>query len=144
MVAQCLCGVAAGLVVLYHALGALGLKFPGEWRVLSGFFYLRDFGVVGGDLFFAVSGFIMFYVYSGEFGRPGASRDFLVRRFIRIAPLYWFLTACLATALLFFPGAFSVLSFDVRHVLESFLFLPTVNSAGEPFPVLNSGWTLTY
>lgn len=141
---QCMRGVAAALVVLFHAHGAIGLKFPAEASVLNSFLHLRDVGVVGVDLFFVVSGFIMFYVYSPEFGRPGAMLDFVVRRLIRIVPLYWLLTAALVSGLALFPSAFGVLKLDWGHVLDSFLFLPTLNSANEPFPVLNSGWTLTY
>jgi exopolysaccharide production protein ExoZ len=141
---QCLRGVAAMLVVLFHAHGAIGIKFPAEPSVLNGFLHFRDLGVVGVDLFFVVSGFIMFYVYSPEFGKPGAMLDFAVRRLIRIVPLYWILTSILVGGLICFPSAFGVLRFSWAHALDSFLFLPTLNSANEPFPVLNSGWTLTY
>ena len=141
---QCLRGAAALLVVLFHAQGAVLLRYPQDPGWLNGFFRLRDFGVVGVDLFFVVSGFIMFHVYREPFGMPGAAADFLRRRMIRIAPLYWILSAGLVFALWAAPGAFSTLRFDARHAVESLLFIPTRNSAGEHLPVLAVGWTLSY
>ena len=140
---QALRGVAALLVVVYHVLGSIFLRYPGEPSVLNGFFHLREFGVVGVDIFFVVSGFIMFHVYRTDFGKPGAAWHFMSRRLACIVPLYWVLTACMVLVLLL-PSAFSTLRFDFRHAVESFLFLPTRNSAGEIYPVLNVGWTLTY
>ena len=141
---QCLRGIAALLVVVFHAHGAVFLKFSTAPSLLNAHEGLRTFGVVGVDIFFVVSGFIMFYVYSKDFGTPKASLNFFARRLIRIVPLYWIFTGLMAFLLLVVPGAFATLKFDATHILESFLFLPTTNSAGEYFPVLNVGWTLTY
>jgi peptidoglycan/LPS O-acetylase OafA/YrhL len=141
---QYLRGIAALLVVIYHAQGAVLLKLPHEPSRLNGFAHLREIGVVGVDIFFVVSGFIMFYVYREAFGRRGAAVDFLVRRAIRIVPMYWLMSAVMGALLLAVPAAFSTLRFDARHALESLLLLPTVNSAGEFFPMLNVGWTLSY
>jgi peptidoglycan/LPS O-acetylase OafA/YrhL len=46
--------------------------------------------------------------------------------------------------LLFWPSIFSTLKFDLAHVVDSYLFVPTINSSGEYYPVLNAGWTLSY
>jgi peptidoglycan/LPS O-acetylase OafA/YrhL len=57
------------------------------------------FGYGGVQIFFVISGFIMVFISQGEFGRSMAWRDFLVRRFVRIYPIYW--VVLLATAILF-------------------------------------------
>ena len=58
--------------------------------------------------------------------------------------MYWIITGIYAAGLLFVPSAFSTLKFQLRHAIESFLFIPTTNSAGEHFPMLNVGWTLWF
>jgi exopolysaccharide production protein ExoZ len=68
---QFLRGVAAFLVVTTHALNEFGIKVA---------------GAVGVDLFFAISGFVMYYVTAD------GVRNFLVRRAIRILPLYYLVT----------------------------------------------------
>jgi exopolysaccharide production protein ExoZ len=141
---QCLRGIAALLVVLSHALQSAGVAFHGQFSALTGFFHLREFGTIGVDIFFVISGFIMVYVNHEAFGKLRASIDFLARRVIRICPLYWLLTALLVLLLFVAPRAFNTLTFQPAHVVESFLFIPTMNSAGEYFPVLVVGWTLSY
>lgn len=138
-------GLASVMVVLIHALGSVTLKFPAEHSALprsfQDYLYLCSSSV---DFFFLISGFTMFYVYAKDFGKPYAWLDFLVRRSIRIVPMYWLVTAFMASILLFAPHLFSTLKFQWQHALDSFIFIPTTNSAGENFPMLNVGWTLWY
>ena len=138
-------GLASLFVVLAHALGSVKLKFPGHESVLvrnfDNYLYLCASAV---DFFFLISGFTMFYVYAKDFGKPLAWLDFLIRRGIRIIPMYWLVSGLYVAVLLFAPGMFSTLKFEFRHAIESFFFLPTTNSAGENFPVVNIGWTLWY
>ena len=80
---QVLRAAAAYLVVLYHA------------RLLTpvGEAVSFDFGNAGVDIFFLISGFIIAHVSrSDDVGRPGA---FLLKRVIRVVPLYWVLTLML-------------------------------------------------
>jgi exopolysaccharide production protein ExoZ len=140
---QCLRGVAALLVVVFHAQTAASLKLAGT-SVLNGFHSLAQFGSMGVDVFFVISGFIMVHVSRDRFGRRGAFTPFLARRIIRIVPLYWLATAVMVLLLVGVPHAFDTLRFDGGHAVASFLFLPTTNSAGEMVPVLGVGWTLSY
>jgi peptidoglycan/LPS O-acetylase OafA/YrhL len=59
-----------------HAIGAIPSLVP--------------HGYVAVDFFFVLSGFILCYTHLGAFARhePGAYKDFLVRRFVRIMPLH--------------------------------------------------------
>ncbi|MGP8119424.1 MAG: acyltransferase family protein [Xanthobacteraceae bacterium] len=141
---QSLRGLAAFMVVVHHALGAAGQRFVVPDAISAHLFYLGDLGASGVDIFFVISGFIMVYSNRSKFGDGAASVDFLARRIIRIVPLYWIFTLVMLSILIFVPAMASTLRFGLRHAIESFLFIPTINSNGEYVPVLNVGWTLTY
>ncbi len=87
-------GVAVLLVVMVHA--ALAWKqswipgMAGAAQAIGGF---------GVQLFFIVSGYTMMLTYGRDGGRESArARDFYVRRFFRIAPLFWLATIGYALA----------------------------------------------
>lgn len=141
---QCLRGIAAFLVVMTHALGGAHLKFPDSESFLVSFHYLKDFGASGVDIFFVISGFVMVYANRENFGDRSKIVDFIARRAIRIVPLYWIFSVVMLALLLFTPSLLSTLRFQLPHAIESFLLLPTINSNGELYPMLNVGWTLTY
>src|SRR3569623_79790 len=102
-----------------------------------------DFGV-GVDVFFVISGFIMYYISAGEFGRPGAQSRFLPRRIIRLVPLYWLFTLAMLAAMLLVPGQLAHTVLDPLHILASFVFVPWLDSTGLAHPILGLGWTLNY
>jgi peptidoglycan/LPS O-acetylase OafA/YrhL len=101
-------------------------------------------GGFGVDLFFVISGFIMYHVASGKFGQPGAVGEFLLRRYMRIAPLYYLATILMLVATFAIRDAVSIAEPDVGDVVASFLFIPTLNAAGQAVPVLKLGWTLNF
>lgn len=129
---QFLRAVAAFLVLLFHTQQALN-KF-GYGEAFIGF-------QVGVDIFFVISGFIIFLIAHNKKPLPG---DFLVRRLIRIVPLYWLYTGILVALLLLFPDAFQQLKFDLSNVLNSYLFLLSKNNLGDIGTVLSVGWTLAF
>lgn len=105
-------------------------KFPG------------DFGV---DLFFVISGFIMVYVSRDAFGKTGAAADFILRRIVRIVPLYWLMTTAMIAIVLAMPGSVDTATSDPRHWLASYLFVPFARASdGLMRPVLGLGWSLQY
>jgi peptidoglycan/LPS O-acetylase OafA/YrhL len=126
---------AAAAVLVGHA-GDLFMPGNAAWRAIpwSG----------GVDIFFVISGFVMTYLTQGQFGAPGASRNFLIRRIIRIAPPYWlFTTLMVATALLFGEHVRNT-SVNGTSVATSYLFVPWPRADGELNPLLSQGWTLNY
>lgn len=124
---QYLRGAAAMGVVLFHATERVG----GSHFVI---------GAAGVDIFFVISGFIM-WVISVE--RPTTPARFVRDRFLRIAPTYWIATAVMVAGGLL--GLFPNLVLTVRHVLASLFFLPAHSpSNGHVWPVLVQGWTLNY
>lgn len=98
-------------------------------------------GDAGVDLFFVISGFIMWLITRRSEVTPA---QFVKRRLLRIVPLYWLLTLLLAISASIrpdlFPGDHPVL----RHVLLSLLFVPHLSPEGSLFPLLAQGWTLDY
>ena len=96
----------------------------------------------GVDIFFVISGFVM---WSLTAGREGGSWDFFIRRLKRIVPLYWLMTTAMLVVLLVLPGATLTSKFDFHHVVSSYLFIPAIHPVKGTFePLLFPGWTLNY
>jgi len=137
---QMLRALAASLVVIAHA--QVHLEVRGHIQDLDPFL---DLGRVGVDLFFVISGFIMVYVAGNEFTKPGAPRDFFIRRIIRVVPTYWIYTSALAVLMILLPHLFSEgKGFGFQHYLASLFFIPWENNIGHLKPLLPVGWTLNY
>lgn len=98
----------------------------------------------GVDIFFVISGFIMYHISAGQFGKPGASRQFLERRIIRLVPPYWGFTILVLIAMALFPAQLASNATSPWHSIASFLFIPAANPSGAVFPVLILGWTLNF
>lgn len=134
---QILRGIAASLVVLDHALlrHAGWNGYPALAKIAA-----QYSGTLGVTIFFAISGYIMIHTAGDKFGQPGAARDFLRKRIIRIVPLYWAATL-LELALRLHKGG----SFDLQQLLASLFFIPQPVPQGDYMrPLLGVGWTLNY
>lgn len=84
--------LAALSVVFFHLSVAWGRPNYAGFSLGSEFTAL---GYLGVDFFFALSGFIIFFAHHGDIGRPAALKDYFLKRFIRIYPLYWMVTLVL-------------------------------------------------
>ena len=129
---QILRAIAALMVVHGHAgAGGLGLRYPIG-------------GLNGVDLFFVISGFIIAYVADAD------SHQFMMRRLIRIVPIYWVSTLTIFFLALAVPQYFRITSTDLPLLIRSLLFLPDPSAInpyrtdGLPHPTLAGGWTLNY
>jgi exopolysaccharide production protein ExoZ len=98
----------------------------------------------GVDIFFVISGFIMYTIGSQKFGKPGASADFMLRRIIRVVPSYWIFTTLMILAAALLSGSVDKGSMSPSDIAFSYLFIPYVNAYGAYYPVLSLGWTLNY
>lgn len=137
---QFLRGLAAVLVAAVHLADSVARR--AEESGIS--FYSRDlfsFGGAGVDIFFAISGFIMVYIAHG--GKPLGSSQFLLRRAVRIYPIYWVFSAALLLFLMLpitkadAPATLSI--------LKAFALYPELNEEGNVRPVLlGQGWTLIF
>lgn len=139
---QVLRGVAAALVVGHHYLAAQAERGAAVGERLS------HAGGAGADVFFVISGFIMTITQSGAAG-PSSARTFLLRRLVRIAPLYWVLTAA-AFGLASMASGMVNAKFSTEKFIMSMLFLPysegaiDMNAQAYLAYVLPIAWTLTF
>lgn len=127
-------GIAALGILLFHASCGIAVKYFNY-----NFLGLYNIGRTGGvDYFFVLTGFMMYYVYSKDFGKPEKISRFLTNRFIRIYPAFW------AVLLPLLPIYFLVPSFgeaayrDPNVILKSLLLYPQ----GEP--ILPQTWSSSY
>ena len=139
---QILRAVAACLVVFGHCLHETG-TIAGQTGRPPLSFSIIDWGV-GVDIFFVISGFIMIYTTADLFGQPGAARVFLMRRIVRIVPLYWMITAGLILVYLVAPTFLNVPIEGWRSIVTSFFFIPDLRANGEIRPIMALGWSLNY
>ena len=77
---------AAVAVVLFHAAEIMGLE---QYSGHIGMGQVFDFGYVGVDFFFVLSGFIITYIHHADIGHFDRIPLYLWRRFSRIFPIYW-------------------------------------------------------
>ena len=127
--------LAAVLVVVLHISVNIAPTFsPAALRLAS-------VGAAGVDLFFVVSGFIMWTIAEG---RPLGAGEFMLRRLTRIVPLYWLTT--LAWTALALVGILDWIKLTPETLLKSLLFIPHFSATfpDRIYPVLIPGWTLNY
>lgn len=124
-------GIAALLVVCFHATGIIGLpKYFGQ-APLSGIF---SFGYAGVDFFFVLSGFIIFYSTSKNHANFAAVSAYVKHRLIRIYPIYW------VVGLLLLPLAYLMgHQVGAANSVMDFLLLPR-----DSYPFVPVAWTLRH
>ncbi len=134
---QMLRAVAALLVVYTHSISQMGIFTIGWQQRTPARISLGTFGV---DIFFVISGFII-YLSAGQLSGRNASRSFLWHRFRRINPAYY--AAVLLTVITWIPSL-------VRHqrppitgwqVLSWSILLPF---PGDPARALYQAWSLWF
>lgn len=135
--------VAASLVVAMHA--SLYMAQRTQGASATDYWHAGGFGV---HIFFVISGFVM-GMSSPVTGRWGAvnmaaAKTFLLRRLIRVVPMYWLYTLAKLAVLLLLPTLALRSHLDPAHLLASFAFWPHRDSAGIFFPLLQVGWTLNF
>ena len=104
---------AAISIVLFHLVLMPRLAIP-EWMR----FIPRNFAI-GVPLFYAVSAFSLYFGYYGKVQRAEDVRMYFVRRFFRIAPLFYLLLVVYLAYLSFRYGK----TFSIAEVLASVLFV---------------------
>jgi peptidoglycan/LPS O-acetylase OafA/YrhL len=138
---QILRGVAASMVVMDHVAWSIA-KYHGGSFPLDRLDF-QNFGAAGVDIFFVISGFIMFVTTKSVKGGFHDAKHFLFKRVVRIYPTYWIWSAlllCLFVAHL----AFRNHSPSTGYLLSSFFLWPYKNQDGDFHPWMSQGWTLTF
>jgi exopolysaccharide production protein ExoZ len=116
-------GVAALTVVLFHLQAMPGLPLPHWLSAMTGHFYLSV------QLFFVISAFSLYH--SSRYS-PASYSAYLVKRFFRIAPLYYVLLAYVAWRV-GFPGWPALLA----NVTFTFNLIPGLEQG-----VVFAGWSV--
>lgn len=130
---QALRAAAALLVVFVHLRDLEGKYSPDQ--ILPKIFSL---GIVGVDLFFVVSGFIMIYVCWGLERGGRTAGVFLLARAARIYPVYWLIAGGVFAAWKLNP---ELINFDPQKssLWRSIFLIPDYNA-----PMLKVAWTLIH
>ncbi|MDL2402693.1 acyltransferase family protein [Rhizobium mayense] len=123
---QYLRAVAAISVVFFHVSETYGLGFK--------------IGASGVDIFFVISGFIMWVTTQGKLMSP---RQFMSRRISRIVPIYWIATIVTAVVIIAKPLFFFDSDPSATNFIGSLFFLPLIKDDAL-HPVVVQGWTLSY
>ena len=126
--------IARAVAIIFVLIGHANVVFLDKWGY--DWFHMGSWERTGGvDFFFIITGFMIYYLYRGQAGEKGKVSKFLMKRTIRIFPLYWLFTTAAVLAVLFLP--FASQEMTNGQIWRSFFLLP-----GEP--ILASAWSLTY
>jgi exopolysaccharide production protein ExoZ len=129
---QLLRGIAVTLVIMVHTIDN---SFIFGHSFIRSFFYMENFGDVGVDIFFVISGVIITVITATTPLPPG---QFFVKRCIRILPMYWGASVFYYILSLagFLPAVKNL------EILETFTIIPVTRAALGP--ALSVGWTLAF
>ncbi|QIZ10386.1 acyltransferase [Priestia megaterium] len=126
--------ISRAVAILFVLLGHVNILFYTNFKY--DWFNMGQWERTGGvDFFFIVTGFMIYYLYHKHAGVPGKTTEFILKRVIRIYPLYWMFTL-LAIAISFVtPSIDGVYSWE--YIIKSMLLLQTN-------PILASTWSLSH
>jgi exopolysaccharide production protein ExoZ len=128
--------LAALAVVAFHALGAPPKGFEVPDSALT---FALSYGGRGVDLFFVISGFVIFYATHSSNLTPA---EFLRRRVERIVPLYFVVIFTVTMLAITLPATFGTPDwYTPRHILKSLAFIAFTDG---DMPVVYVGWSLEY
>jgi len=134
---QLLRAVAVLLVVHCHVVDFQLYTKHIAWQ--QQFFYLQNFGAVGVDIFFVISGFIITLV-STRYATGSGGGDFFLKRIKRVVPLYWIASFSIAI----FSFVYWHKTYTIYSVLTTLVFFPFFNPVPQATPILGQGWTLSF
>ena len=126
--------VAASLVVFSHSTDAIGMYIANS--VSRSMLYVANFGASGVHIFFVISGFIMVYTSFEKNDENFDSEKFLIRRFIRIYPIFWLYAAVYILSHYIVLGGYNL---SILDILRSLLLLPGYSPL-----IIGPAWTLSF
>ncbi|MCU7802746.1 MAG: acyltransferase [Candidatus Thiodiazotropha sp. (ex Lucinoma borealis)] len=132
---QILRAIAASSVVFTHAF----MTYSEKIQQTESYYYNHG-GDLGVKLFFCISGFIIYRSAMQLETAKNQAYYFLIRRLIRIAPIYW-----IATLVYVYKDILLGMFPNGQELLFSLFFLPFIrDDLGLMRPVLGLGWSLNY
>jgi exopolysaccharide production protein ExoZ len=127
-------GIAVVLVMLFHT-SQLAQKY----------FHINFLAVSGMDrsggyaYFFVLTGFLMFTLYHRHFGKAHMWGPFMLKRLLRIYPLYWLVNAAVIPIYFLVPAFGNGYETKPLEIITSLLLLPY-----SQVPILGVAWSLIY
>jgi peptidoglycan/LPS O-acetylase OafA/YrhL len=136
---QFLRGVAALAVVIHHTGGYVKRYYP---TLLLGDYF--GIGFAGVDLFFVISGFIIYFTSKKYLDNPNSLREYFKKRIIRVYPIYWIFTTVLfvLSALITFVLQKNIFSIGYPHTFSA--YLQTYTLFPLHFAINPVTWTLSF
>jgi peptidoglycan/LPS O-acetylase OafA/YrhL len=122
--------VAALMVLLFHLAPLSNLVLPEQLGFVGAYF---GFGV---HLFFILSAFSLCHSTLVNIDRPGWARDYFIKRFFRIAPLFYIMLAAWY-ALFYYRNAAPALGDVLLNLVFAFNFVPAKYES-----IVAAGWTV--
>lgn len=135
-------GIAALLIVIFHISGTIALEKYFDEKIFSSIF---SFGYIGVELFFVLSGFIIYYVHERDLSKPRQLISYLKKRIVRVYPVYWIIFSGVFV-LAYLTPLRDTLPSDLLVIIKSLLLLPQDKEiiGGTGAPVLIVAWSLQY
>jgi peptidoglycan/LPS O-acetylase OafA/YrhL len=132
---------ASAVILVVHTHGLdIQMIYSVSWQ--QHFFYLDNFGAIGADMFFVISGFIISYVANKYVG-INEGLIFLKKRFLRVNPVYYFvsLIAFIVFFICFNPFPWEKM---FRELVDTIFMIPVLNIQTSLYPIISVGWTLSF
>lgn len=121
-------------VMLFHANSFMNFYFQYDFMSLIN--VEKSGGVY---YFFALSGFMVYYLHHNEMGSGSGIKKFLYNRFIKIFPIYWIWNLCILPFPFLFFGIITNADRSISSIIASLLLLPR-----EAAPLLIVAWSLVH
>ncbi|KQL17980.1 acyltransferase family protein [Cytobacillus solani] len=121
-------------VILFHVKAFMLVYFHYNFLMLPDI--LKSGGVY---YFFALSGFMAYYLYHNKFGNREMIKYFLYSRFIRIYPVYWIVTISVLVVMIVFPSLAPEHQQGMEDIIFSLLLIPNGSNL-----VLGVAWSLVH
>jgi peptidoglycan/LPS O-acetylase OafA/YrhL len=124
-------GIAASAIVIHHIIGINQIQLPSYLAFVPNYF---GYGV---PLFFVVSAFSLYYTYIDRMEGRQDICDYMVRRFARIAPLFYFMTAAWYATYHFVFGQWLTFGNVASNLTFTFNFVPAYQNG-----IVWAGWSI--
>ncbi|WP_339266750.1 acyltransferase [Paenibacillus sp. FSL R5-0470] len=131
---QSMRGIAALTVLFFHATLLFSTL---DYDFFNGVFQQ---GYAGVDLFFVISGFVIYYIHKIDIGVSKKGKAFFVKRFLRVYPIYWLILVFLIPVYFLIPSFGDEETRNVGNLIKSVLLIP---QPPEHMP-LTVAWTLSH
>jgi peptidoglycan/LPS O-acetylase OafA/YrhL len=122
-------GIAAIAVVFYHLIHIAGIESPLAFKFIG-----RDFGY-SVHLFFIISAYSLMYSTESKTSQPNWLSDYFIKRFFRIAPLFYAMLVLFIGTSLFAATGFKDITSIILNLTFTFGFVPETG-------IVWGGWTV--